>query len=433
MTANASRLYYSNMANISTATEGWTQETQLLSFSVTHSAAARCNYLEAVIGNPANNRATTYTPLKRILLKDRRLGGTGATDGQPMFLGRIDSVEPTTSEDWGSVITIKARDYMAEMADAYVNKNYIPTWGGANSSISYMVRDLVQTYCASARLTGGPLAIPSLIIDNSYCSISLNTTAATRDFRNSTMTVLEALEMLNYQEPRNGPPATAWGYEFYVYPYYPAVGAYGAGWKQMFRRFAKDTTTTGLTLEWGGSYTDTARPIITASFPNNTSDLFTRVTIFGKGPDVFSTYTDATKESTWNWGGGQWQTVKERIWHDPSVQNVTDAAQHAQALAADASSNSSTWMGTITFPDPPANITSGLLAVPGWLVTIVYPPANINGTYVVREWVYREPECMTTMTVTRRNLRETNEAIVEGIRRGQSGQWRARDYYESGQ
>ena len=460
---------YSNMAS----PDVWSIEGNLISLEVGYNSSNRAGWCRALVGNPANSRYASYPLYNRVSVVYHippALEATPANRHRVIFIGRVESAVQRRDDMYGEYLDIKCRDYSQEYADRYVGGEKAPStlltlgdyWitGIYPAGYTGQRREIISELASSYRysFTVGPVYnITQFFIDANFAAGAVQ--AVNTDFRQSHRKVIDVMQCLADEEPWDDPP-TGLGGDFWVIPHAPA----GAGTVELpldtatieqhffyYRRAlhpsgAGGVSAQSLRLVWQDrTWTNRQRPLYLAELdPASGQDLLTRATIWGDGldiglwcndpnlyPGLAKPYiVDTATENLWS-GGGK-QVKKEFVALFPEIGNIADAQEKARSflkayINQEASAGQGFKTGRVVFFDPPVfywlSASYWTLAWPGFCIWVDYPPIGVASAYLVKSWVYREPECTTSMELVRLNAVNLASAISGAERMAVAGNW----------
>ena len=192
MTSDYSLFYYSNNA----ISETWTNK-EFAAFKITDSIQSRVSCLEISIPDPVNVNASLFFKYQRVKIVEQQTGSS-----KVLFLGRVDEIVPVYDSDYGQIIKLTCRDYLAEFVERALDYNYTAALRSVH----------VNT------ITGtGAGGYASTAFTRSITASGSSSTVA-RDTRNGQLTPLALIEEFAAEDPWtnstwNSPTGAVWRWE----------------------------------------------------------------------------------------------------------------------------------------------------------------------------------------------------------------------------
>lgn len=295
MAVLGSAVYYSDNGT----PETWVQDETVFSLKVQDSLINRMRIFEFSIPNAYNSVeiAATYFRYQRVRV-DERLSGT------TIFLGRIEEIVPEFSNETGQTLRITCRGYMQELTERRITANY-----AAPQVRSAIISSIVATYA------------PGIL--NTSIEASGSSETVTRDFTDSSLKALEAIEQLAAEDKWDDVP-TGYSYDYYVDN------------SQRFHYFQRGSKPVGGALFNGmivELYSSEDSPRIRAMFADHIMpfypiEILTRVTVYGRNPagaTISASSTDAALETALG-------IIKEMDFTDTTLSTIAECQARADAI-----------------------------------------------------------------------------------------------------
>lgn len=382
------------------------------------------------------------------------------------FIGRIDEAEQREDDRYGRVWDIKARDYLAVMADNFIDRgpsNYVPNYVG---TFKKRRKDIIEDL--ALKIVTNPASEIILLVDK---SVAPNSKEIEQNYDNqSNIRILDAIRQLAQSDPWDTgiggetdgkaiadagfPFGTGFGAEFQILI---ETGA-GATSGRDTEYYIRGSVATGATYVYGDpavSLQGADLHIAAYSFDREGTDIFSRVRTAGKGEATNrqgyagagggSGVVVTDMESSWDPENGKFNVRRESPtrfegdvgdWFSEALPGETDKIRSralkdrsfGQLLAGGAGLNTTRGVsrGRITVPGVPAIDSQPNHLTPGNLLRVIIPQMGLNddggsestpqsiNNFIIDNWVYTYPEHVTTIELSRRSYVDLSDALVRG-------------------
>ena len=405
-------LYYSD----NNVTEGWVEELERLTVTAIDSIVGRIRSLEVDISDPLNSKENIYSSYRRIKLVE-------SESNLVIFLGRVENTEPRYDENFGGVLKIFCVDYLRELFERKVDRDYSVNdengnpWGAGKPKRSDLVKAIVTNYTFAGNI--------DLDIEDSGSTAVVP--KARCDFRNSNKTAIQIIEEFAQEDPWDD-ALSGYGYDYCVSDTIPTP---------YFRYFQRNSIppgggSNGLTIQFEGIDAASVRTMLQDySFTDTAKEIITRVTVQGIDKDGILRSQTATSTNLEN----AYKIVKEKVEYvtvreDQTANQMTQAQVEAYLLtranALLGTQGGTTVRGEFSIVGYPyyTDWTGKVLVRVGDLVRIIIASKNINKDFRVIEVKYQEPPGIARMKVVSTDYGRTYSpyeltSVLQGLRSGQ--------------